>query len=373
MRGLNHLLRQFIMHPLARALPGRGGFDPVRMVLAALENPDQSPHHLRPEFTVSRESFLRPSVVAILRKGHLLEVQLNSALVAGRQFMPLLARLFQVKHAYKTGLEKALTHAERTTGTALIRLDLGDGCTDDHSRVRPRDNFYAFGRQMRFPAVGLLPDPYSLADLANQVAFPHYSNEVEAFEDYRRRKPVIYWRGATTGRQRSRRVEHNARARFCVDALRFPETIDAKITSVVQCASNAAAFRTLQAAGVMAPEVAETAFAGFQATVDIDGNASAWGGLRKHLRLLHVIRPAGPNEMFHHLFQPADSFTEVASLQDFFQRVEQNPRLADNFEMAWRGYWFGREMQQKMAAGDATVFPGSEASMVSTPLPGAVS
>jgi hypothetical protein len=373
MRWLVQSIRQIIMHPLARVRRGWGGFDPVRVVLAALDDPDENPHNLSPHFVVSGECFLRESVVLIRRKAFSLEVQFSTALVAGRQFMPLLERFIQVLRAYEAGIEKALAHAERTTGTALIRLDLADGCTDDHSRVSPRDSFYAFARQKRFPAVGLLPDPYSLGDLANQVEFPHYASEAEAFEDYRKRKPVIFWRGATTGRQLSRRVEHNVRARFCIDSLQYPEAIDAKISSVVQCASNVSAFRTLRAAGVMAPEVAETAFAGFQATVDLDGNASAWGGLRKHLRLLHVIRPAGPNEMLHHLFQPAGSFTAVAGLQDLLHRVGQNPRLADNFEVAWRGYLFARDMQRKIAAGDATIFPGSATGTESMPSPGAVS
>ncbi len=361
MRWLVQLTRQYIMHPLARIRSGWGGFDPVRVVLAAPDESEQNPHHLRPNFVVCGERFLRESVVTIQRKGGSLEVRLHTALVANRRFMTRLGRLFQVLHVYDTGIAKALAHAESSTGTARIRLDLDDGCTDDHSRVTLSDSFYAFARQKRFPAVGLFPDPYNLGDLANQVEFPRYDDEAEAFEDYRGRKPVIYWRGATTGVQLSRRVENNVRARFCIDSLRFPESIDAKITSVVQCASNVAAFRTLQAAGVMAPEVAETAFAGFQATVDLDGNASAWGGLRKHLRLMQVIRPAGPNEMFHHLLQPAGTFTAVASVQELLHRVEQNPRLADNFEVAWRGYRFARDLQRKIAAGEATVFPSSAA------------
>lgn len=352
------------MHPLARVRTGWGGFDPVRVVVAAPDSPDENPHHLSPGFVLCEERFLRPSVVTIQRKVQSFEVQLNRSLVASQRFMTRLVRLIQVLHVYDAGIEKALAHAERTTGIALIRLDLDDGCTNDHSRVTLNDSFYAFARQKRFPAVGLFPDPYSLGDLANQVEFPRYDDEAEAFEDYRKRKPVIYWRGATTGVQLSRRVENNVRARFCMDALRFPETIDAKITSVVQCASNVSGFRTLQAAGVMAPEVAETAFAGFQATVDLDGNASAWGGLRKHLRLMHVIRPAGPNEMFHHRFQPADTFTKVAGLQDLLHQVGQNPRLADNFGVAWRGYLFAQELQQKIAAGDATIFPGDRKSVV---------
>jgi len=356
---LKQAIQQLIRRPLAHVRPCSGWYDPSPVFLAKLDDQDRNLHHPEPGFSINNACFLRKSVATILRAPFSLEVQVHEVLLRARQFESRRARLVQVLHTYSAGIKKALDHAEQATGRALIRLDLEDGCTNDHAAVSPADSFYAFSRQKRHPAVGLFPDPYTLGDLANSVEFSLFNDEQSALEDYRQRKPLIFWRGATTGRPAARRIAENRRACFCIETLRFPGSIDAKITSVVQFPSNPQAFRALRKAGVMAPQVPEAFFTGYQATVDLDGNASAWGGLRKHLHLMHVIRPAGPNEMFYHVGQPPESYTAVRNLHELFHMVQDNPRLADNFAVAWRGYLYAREIQRKITAGDATVFPRS--------------
>jgi len=328
---------------------------PVSLTPTELHNVDLS--QISPYFKLSKDSFCNKSVVRISRTQRTIKIEFHKAFLSPKRFEILFARLLMVLQAYSPGVSKILDHSDKTAGRACFYLNLADTGSKDIRSISPDGNYYAFSRQDRHLDVGLIPDPYSLSDLANERAFVPYDDKNLARSAYQKRSSLVFWRGSTTGGPDSVDIHLNQRIRFCIDALKYKESIDAKITNVVQFLSNKTAFKALTAAGVMGPMVTEAEFAKYKATMDLKGNSSAWGTLRKHLNLIHVIKPASKDVLFYNIGQAAETFTGVESIDEFFQKLRLDPSLIDNFETAWRGYLYALEVRKKMAAGDATVFP----------------
>lgn len=328
---------------------------PVSLMPAELLHIDLS--QISPYFKLSRNFFFNKSVVRISRTQKAVKIELHKSFLSPKRFEPLFSRLLTVLQAYPSGISKILDHSEKTNGRACFHLDLADGGGKGMPEVSPDKNYYAFSRQDRHLGVGLVPDPYSLSDLANERDFIRYEDKNLARAAYQKRKSLVFWRGSTTGGPDSVDIHLNQRIRFCIDALEYPESIDAKITNVVQFLSNRTAFKALKDAGVIGPMVRETEFAQYKATMDLKGNSSAWGTLRKHLNLIHVIKPASDVVLFYNIGQPAETYTGFGSLDEFLQKLRLDPGLIDNFETAWQGYLYALEVRNKMAAGEATIFP----------------
>ena len=94
--------------------------------------------------------------------------------------------------------------------------------------------------------------------------------------------------------------------------------------------------------------------------MDLDGNSTAWGALRRYLRLVHVIKPLSQLEMFYNVSQPTGTATSVQHAEALFKKLRLNDSMANNFETAWKGYQFARQIRTKIAEGDATIFPVHE-------------
>jgi len=327
--------------------------------VALLSAESSATHHcgLSPGFRVCKTFFMHRSVVGICRERGEIQVSLHDSFLKSGTFQSLFPRLLVVLQSYSLGLSKMLDHSERTTGCSCLHLDLGDRGSTHGRALRTDTNFYAFSRKTEEPEIGLIPDPYNLSDLSNDTCYENYRDKEEARAAYQQRMALIFWRGSTTGRTPRGRIHENRRIRFCIDALEYADSVDAKITNVVQFWNNKTAFQTLMKKGIMAPRVPETAFSNYKATVDLDGNSASWGALRKYLRLIHVIKPRSQFEMFYSVGQPEETFTSIAELEDLFVRLRQNAKLADNFEIAWQGYRFALEARRKIAAGEATIFP----------------
>ena len=315
------------------------------------------PHHLSPYFKFSTDFYLHESVVKISRRQSLLEVEPHQSFLYQENFTPLFPRLLMVLQAYSSGISRILDHSENTTGRAFFYLDLADGGRDYKPEISPDANFYVFCRQRQQVGIGLIPDPYTLGDISSGVHFEEYRDKEVARAAYKKRKALVFWRGSTTGRLNSMDFHTNKRIKFCFDALEHPESIDSKITQVVQFPNNKVVLKALHKAGVMTPRVFETGFSKYMATIDLDGNSAAWGALRKYLFLMHVIKPHSNFEMFYNVNQPDGTFTSVENLEDIFRKIQLDGNLADNFETAWQGYLFARAVREKIIAGNATVFP----------------
>ena len=98
------------------------------------------------------------------------------------------------------------------------------------------------------------------------------------------RKPVAFWRGATTGRPSVPQQGWRSlpRVRLCEISAENPDVLDAGITSVIQIGDTDAE-RAICELGLRRPFVPINSFNDFKYQIDIDGNTNSWPGLFQKL------------------------------------------------------------------------------------------
>ena len=197
-------------------------------------------------------------------------------------------------------------HDEQPREPTALRVDAPTG------RARPDD--------------GVIPDPYCLGSRGYLLFRQAYAATPPP--PWRQRRPVAIWRGATTGSQAitPRRLVQNPRYRLCALSLRWPDRLDARLTSVVQCrdgAAQQAVTAELERLGLMAPVLEPLEMAQCRWIVDIDGNVNSWGLLWKLLSGSCVLRVASDRgQWFHHRLQPGHHLVPIrADLADLEQQL----------------------------------------------------
>jgi hypothetical protein len=307
-------------------------------------------------FDIADDFFMSRSIMKISGTPEELVVVVEEALFTSPNFDTRIVRLLVLLRQYRLGIENIQTHMLQRTGDSQFFIDVSDGGFELLDEFRKPANLFTFTRRVEYTDVGLIPDPYTLLDLDGLTAVKMVAKE-DAEKEYSSRVPKIYWRGSTTGVPMSDDLLRNERISFCVDGLDYPDQIDSKITRVVQMNHPRQVWWQLKRMGVFGRPVREAKFADFQSYIDLDGNSSAWGTLRKYLRIIHVIKFKSEFEMFYHVNQPSNTFTQIHNKEDFFSLLKHGSNLTTNFEAAWNGYLFALDVRRRIAEGTATVFP----------------
>jgi hypothetical protein len=309
------------------------------------------------ELVFTENYFLSKSTAKIVRSDGKITVNLHKSIFEPNGLQNGVGRLITVLKNYPLGVEKIFDHSFKISETEFFYLDLDDGGHIYKQKVTADSNVYAFTRRKEVTSIGLIPDPYTLNDMAMGVNYPEYKNEVIALNEYWKRRKATFWRGSTTGRTIARQLSSNERVQFCREALQYEHLVDAKITDIAHEPDRKDGLVELEKMGVLGTRVRESEFAKYQAFIDLDGNSCGWGTFRKYLRLIHVIKPDSGYEMFYYFWQPEDSLTRVRDTRHLFDLLETESNFANNFEVAWKGYQFATKMREKIRAGEATVFP----------------
>ena len=177
------------------------------------------------------------------------------------------------------------------------------------------------------PDQGSIPDPYCLGSRGYLL----FRRELLASPPppWRYRRPVVIWRGATTGSHAitPRRLPQNPRYRLCAHSLRWPDRLDARFTSVVQCRdceAQQAVIAELQRLGLLAPPLQPLAMAQCRWIVDLDGNVNSWGLLWKLLSGSCVLRVSSDRaQWYHHRLVPFQHLVPIRSdLADLQQQLD---------------------------------------------------
>ncbi|HUB10659.1 MAG TPA: glycosyl transferase family 90 [Acetobacteraceae bacterium] len=145
---------------------------------------------------------------------------------------------------------------------------------------------------------------------------------------WQERKPVAFWRGATTGIPAVpgdwRTLE---RIRLCELARRHAQTglIDAGISSVIQFADPAVA-REIQEAGLMLGPVPWQQWGQYKYLIDIDGNSSPWSNLFQRLLtgsvVLKVESSRALQQWFYDELVPWGNYVPIApDLSDLMDKI----------------------------------------------------
>jgi hypothetical protein len=268
-----------------------------------------------------------------------------------------LGRLVGVLTGYWNGILKILDYESREFGSTFFYLCLDDSYLTSPHRYQENISIYAFSRKRNSLHVGLLPDVYCLANLNTPGSFPDLREREKAQSVFFARENKVFWRGSSTGSSIGTKLESNQRIAFCTKALNYPDLFDTRITAAVQNFNTKIGRKKLARSGVMGAAIAEEDFAQYMAYLDLEGNASAWGTMRKYLRHIHVLKPTSEYSHFFDFFQAEESHTSFDDFPDLLKRLKNGEIKIDNFEVAHQGYLSALKTLALMADGDATVFP----------------
>ena len=177
------------------------------------------------------------------------------------------------------------------------------------------------------PADGVIPDPYCLGS-RGYLLF-RQAMAATPPPPWRQRRPLAIWRGATTGSKAitPHRLPQNPRYRLCAHTRRWPDRLDARFTSVVQCrdgAAQQAVTAELQRQGLLAAMLEPLQMAHCRWIVDLDGNVNSWGLLWKLLSGSCVLRVTSPRgQWFHHRLQAGRHLVPIrADFSDLEQQLD---------------------------------------------------
>jgi hypothetical protein len=268
-----------------------------------------------------------------------------------------LGRVVGVLTGYWNGILKILDYESREFGRTFFYLCLDDAYETSSHRYQKNISIYAFSRRKNLLHIGLLPDVYCLSDLNASEQFPDLRDREKAQTNFVARVNKVFWRGSTTGSSIGTKLESNQRISFCIKALDYPDLFDTQITAAVENFNTKIGRRKLAKSGIMGAAITEEHFAQYMAYLDLEGNASAWGTLRKYLRHIHIMKPASEYSHFFDFFQADASHTSFDDFSDLLKRLQDGEIRIDNFEVAHRGYLSALNTLALMAKGDATVFP----------------
>lgn len=181
----------------------------------------------------------------------------------------------------------------------------------------------------------LIPDRY-LLDIAQHP--PQLTSKSSFQEEFLSRKPIIFWRGSTTGGSPGCHVSEpvtspeqlmrNYRVAACLAISRMQLIeADCKISNVVQLnggMNDSDAWEVLRCQNVVGEKVGEEAFAAHQMTLDLPGNVAAWGACRKYLSGCLVLKPPQDRELVYtRLLQPWIHYLPLAAdLSDLRDRLD---------------------------------------------------
>jgi tetratricopeptide (TPR) repeat protein len=142
------------------------------------------------------------------------------------------------------------------------------------------------------------------------------------------RRPIAFWRGATTGQLRDPAIGWWSlpRVALCLIARSRPDLFDVGLSGVVQI-SDPVAGEQLRAADLIRPYVPVRDFDRVKYHIDIDGNTNSWPGLFQKLLtgspVIKVASPRGFRQWYYDDLKPWRNYVPVSSdMGDLIEKVE---------------------------------------------------
>ena len=245
----------------------------------------------------------------------------------------------RVKHA----LHRMQPHLLRILHDAGRPIELTFNCTDEATECGDAISFDAPAGADR----PLVPDLYVLEHV---VRHPHVADsEHRCFLDqFMAKRPVLFWRGTTTGGIAGGTMEGlaaNPRVRACLHVKHAigPERADVKIARIHDMQPHLVgdARRYLAQHGILAGEVPPHTFGDYRTYLDLGGNGAAWGSFHKYLLGCLVIRPRHGRELLYYRFQRdgvhfIEADRDMANLPAILQWIAEHPAKAAAIAYAGR-------------------------------------
>ena len=192
----------------------------------------------------------------------------------------------------------------------------------------------------------IIPDEYSMyeSDNLKRYKLPKNINEFKSY--WISRKPIMFWRGSTTGKPiySTQSLKELIRVKTCL-IYQGDEAFDIKISNIVQnkipkqiisqwlCKNN-----------IYSNRVNESKFMEYKYHPDLAGNnelCGSWGVIRKYLRGNLVFRPSYKSYMYYDQFlEPWKNYIPVeldfSDLREKYLWAENNQEEA--IRISWEGF-----------------------------------
>lgn len=192
----------------------------------------------------------------------------------------------------------------------------------------------------------IIPDEYSMIEslkLNSKIINLKYNN---FSRDWLNRKPLIYWRGSTTGSKITSldKLKRLLRVQTCFK-YKNHSAVDLKITNIVQNEIPKKIVKNwLRQNSIAAGRVLESSFKAYKYHPDIPGNntsCGSWGVIRKYLNGILIFRPNHKSFMFYdrYLFPWINYIPVKDDFSDLFEKytwAQKNQYQA--LYIAWQGY-----------------------------------
>ena len=226
-------------------------------------------------------------------------------------------------------LSAALLRRRQPDGQLIVQLHDEDPGPGALRMDAPRD--------AAKPQNGVIPDAYCLGShgflLLRQQLAKH------PLPPWQARQPIACWRGASTDSKQITvtTLGNSRRYQLCQLTRRRPDLLDARFSTVVQCASagdQQAVEQHLKEQHLLAPRVEPLAMAQCRWLLDLDGNVNSWGLLWKLLSGCCVIRvTSSRGQWFHHRLIPGRHLVAVQpdlnDLEDKLSWCQEHPRQCE--------------------------------------------
>jgi len=165
----------------------------------------------------------------------------------------------------------------------------------------------------------LIPD----CDFVASRGLSDFKRRLEMAPKWRDRKPIAFWRGATTGSGYSN-WRDLPRVKLCRLSRDHPYRLDAAVTRIVQILLQKEKDE-FHSTIPMAPFVDSIRFADYKYLIDIDGNTNAWGLINKLCTggvVLKVTSALGYRQWFYDRLEPWLNFVPVeADMSDLIEKI----------------------------------------------------
>ena len=206
------------------------------------------------------------------------------------------------------------------------------------------------------PQNGVIPDAYCLGS----HGFLHLRQQLvkHPLPPWQARRPITCWRGASTDSKHITlaTLGNSRRYQLCQLTQRRPDLLDARFSSVVQCASacdQKSVEQHLKEQHLLAPRLEPLAMAQYRWLVDLDGNVNSWGLLWKLLSGCCIIRVnSHRGQWFHHRLVSGQNLIEVEpDLRDLEEKLhwcQEHPK--DCEAIAHEGQQLGLRILEDLGA-----------------------
>ncbi len=261
-----------------------------------------------PKFDIRRARTDQPFSVATWY----VEAANRSVIVLSDQIPPPRMEFFATRLILSLPLLAAY-HQSAACAPGAIHLSLDDNA------AAPGLGFCA-----QHPHIALIPDPVFLRTLGYQSTRASFAaNDIP----WEHRRPVAFWRGATTGRRAGSGWRTLPRIRLC-EIANWPEVadlFDVGISNIGQLI-DARESKEISATGLMRDYVPIEDSIKYRFQIDIDGNTSSWPGLFQKLctgsTVLKVASPEGFRQWYYDRLEPWRNFVPVAAdMSDLVDKV----------------------------------------------------